>query len=166
MYAKKIARLAQGDDINLAIQFVLNCGTDYAGSCHGGYHTGVYEFIQRVGYIPYDTCMNYIACSHDSTEGFCPHVDTTCKVHEKADGFTLVVDPKSMHQVCRTCDTFAGMGGACTAISKSFPNATVAEYGMIDMDDNVVTKIQTEIFVRGCVFNEFPAPSFSLAGKS
>jgi cathepsin X len=143
--------LAQGDDINLAIQFVLNCGTDYAGSCHGGYHTGVYEFIQRVGYIPYDTCMNYLACSHDSTEGFCPHVDTTCKVSKKADGFGLVVDPKSMHQVCRTCDTFAGMGGACTAISKSFPNATVAEYGMIEMDDDVVTKIQTEIFVRGCV---------------
>ena len=39
----------------------------------------------------------------------------------------------------------------CTAISKSFPNATVAEYGMIDNDDNVVKNIQTEIFVRGYV---------------
>ena len=33
----KIARDAQGDDINLSIQFILNCGTEMAGSCHGGY---------------------------------------------------------------------------------------------------------------------------------
>ena len=56
-----------------------------------------------------------------------------------------------MNNVCRTCDTFAGMGGACSAIAKSFPNATVAEYGIIEPDDNVVTKIMTEIFVRGYV---------------
>ena len=42
------------------------------------------------------------------------------------------------------------MGGACTEID-FFPNATVAEYGMIDFDDNVVYKIKTEIFVRGPV---------------
>jgi hypothetical protein len=51
---------------------------------------------------------------------------------------------------CRTCDTFAGMGGACTEIDY-FPNATVAEYGMIDMDDTVVEKIMTEMCVwRWC----------------
>ena len=33
----KIARNAAGDDINLSIQFILNCGTEMAGSCHGGY---------------------------------------------------------------------------------------------------------------------------------
>ena len=38
----KIARKAQGDDINLSIQFILNCGTEMAGSCHGGYvSTGI-----------------------------------------------------------------------------------------------------------------------------
>jgi len=42
------------------------------------------------------------------------------------------------------------MGGACTEID-FFPNATVSEYGMIDMDDDVVDKIKTEIFVRGPV---------------
>ena len=41
----KIARKATGDDINLSIQFILNCGTEIAGSCHGGYHTSTYEFI-------------------------------------------------------------------------------------------------------------------------
>lgn len=32
----KIAREAKGEDINLSIQFILNCGADMAGSCHGG----------------------------------------------------------------------------------------------------------------------------------
>lgn len=50
----------------------------------------------------------------------------------------------------RTCDTFAGMGGACAKI-EMFPNATIAEYGLIDADENVVTKIMTEVFVRGPV---------------
>jgi len=93
--------------------------------------------------------MNYIACSHDSTEGFCPHVDTTCKVHKSSSGGGLEIAFESMNNVCRTCDTFAGMGGACSPIATSFPNATVAEFGMIDNDDTVVTKIMTEIFVRG-----------------
>eukprot|EP00485_Elphidium_margaritaceum_P010832 CAMPEP_0202691496 /NCGR_PEP_ID=MMETSP1385-20130828/6196_1 /ASSEMBLY_ACC=CAM_ASM_000861 /TAXON_ID=933848 /ORGANISM="Elphidium margaritaceum" /LENGTH=348 /DNA_ID=CAMNT_0049346913 /DNA_START=31 /DNA_END=1077 /DNA_ORIENTATION=- len=134
----KIARKAQGDDINLSVQFILNCGTETAGSCYGGSHVGTWEFINQTGYVPYDTCMQYIACSSDSKEGFCPHVDTTCN---KAN-------------TCRTCDTFAGDGGACTQIDY-FPNATVAEWGQIsfDKDDMALTtqQIKSEIFVRGPV---------------
>lgn len=54
---------------NLSIQYILNCGTEEAGSCHGGYHTSTYELIKKVGYVPYDTCQPYIACSAESTEG-------------------------------------------------------------------------------------------------
>lgn len=128
----KIARNGKGDDINLSIQFILNCGTEMAGSCHGGYHTSTYQFIQETGYVPYDTCISYLACSNESTDGFCKHVDTTC----------------SPGNICRTCDTFAGMGGACTEID-IFPNATVAEYGMVDAGD--VDAIKAEIYVRGPV---------------
>jgi cathepsin X len=51
----KIARPEQtGDEINLSIQYLLNCaGT--AGSCHGGSATGAYEFIKENGFIPYDS---------------------------------------------------------------------------------------------------------------
>merc|ERR1712161_35107 len=70
-----------------------------------------------MGYVPYDTCTPYLAGSSDSTEGFCGQGDTTCK--------------KS--NICRTCDTFGGMGGKCTEIDY-FPNATVAEYGIINND--------------------------------
>jgi len=130
----KIARTKNGyagDDINLSIQYILNCGGDVAGSCHGGYHTGVYQLIHDEGFVPFDTCQPYLACSSESTEGFCEHVDTTCK----------------KDNICRTCDTFGGMGGKCTEIDY-FPNATVAEYGMVDQD---VDKIMTEIYTRGPV---------------
>ena len=51
----KIARKGEGHDINLSIQYILNCGGGTAGSCHGGYHTGVFELIQQTGFIPFDT---------------------------------------------------------------------------------------------------------------
>ena len=135
----KIARKGLGDDINLSIQYILNCGTEMAGSCHGGYHTATYEFIQKTGFVPYDTCMPYVACSHEATDGICPHIDTTCHAQT----------------TCKTCDTFAGMGGKCVEID-IFPNATVAEYGMIPTstgDDfyNVITTIKSEILLRGPV---------------
>lgn len=128
----KIARHSLGDDINFSIQFILNCGKETAGSCHGGYHTGVYQLIQDMGFVPYDTCMPYLACSEESKEGFCEKVDTTCK---KAN-------------ICRTCDTFGGMGGKCTEIDY-FPNATIAEYGQIQAGD--VDAIMKEIYTRGPV---------------
>jgi len=60
--------------------------------------------------------------------GFCSSVDTSC----------------SAANTCRTCDTFAGMGGKCAEID-IFPNATVSEYGLIDFDEDVVEKIMTEM---------------------
>eukprot|EP00565_Helicotheca_tamesis_P004565 CAMPEP_0185728884 /NCGR_PEP_ID=MMETSP1171-20130828/4282_1 /TAXON_ID=374046 /ORGANISM="Helicotheca tamensis, Strain CCMP826" /LENGTH=335 /DNA_ID=CAMNT_0028397633 /DNA_START=162 /DNA_END=1169 /DNA_ORIENTATION=+ len=127
----KIAKKAQGDEINLSIQYILNCGADVAGSCHGGYHTGVYQLIKEQGFVPYETCQVYLACSAESTEGFCEHVDTTC----------------SAANTCRTCSTFSSMGGTCSEIDV-FPNATIAEYGEINLD---VHAIMSEIYHRGPV---------------
>jgi len=132
----KIARGAKGQDINLSIQYILNCGASIAGSCFGGSHSGAYEFIKQSGFVPYDTCMPYIACSESSHEGFCKYTDTTC----------------TKDNTCRTCNTFAtAMGGSCVAI-ESFPNATVAEYGSYArFSMNKVHKIKAEIFARGPV---------------
>jgi len=136
----KIARGLEGgsggvEEINLSIQFILNCGGFMAGSCHGGSHTGAYEFVKRRGYIPYDTCMSYMACSSDLSDGFCEHVDTTCLEAN----------------ICRTCDTFAGNGGACSEIDV-FPNATISEYGTYNIfSTNKVHKIKAEIYARGPV---------------
>jgi len=60
-----------------------------------------YEFAKTQGFIPYDTCMPYLACSADSDEGFCKHVDTSCV--------------KS--NICRTCSTFASFGGTCSEVN-------------------------------------------------
>eukprot|EP00979_Chaetoceros_neogracilis_P015230 scaffold5530_cov283-Chaetoceros_neogracile.AAC.22 len=70
--------ISPGPDISLSIQFILNCGGEVAGSCHGGSASGAFEFIKEVGYVPYETCMPYLACSSESVEGFCPHVSTEC----------------------------------------------------------------------------------------
>ena len=47
------------------------------------------------GYVPYDTCLQYAACSAESKEGDCASADYTCK-------------PMN---VCRTCSTVRA-GGA------------------------------------------------------
>jgi len=124
----KIARGANGADIIPSRQFVLNCGTAVAGSCHGGSATGLYEFLKQAGSIPYESCLSYEACSAESKEGTCPHGDYTCKPIN----------------VCRTCDTYTDQGGSCREI-EYFPNATVAEYGMLEGEENMMK----EIYARG-----------------
>mmetsp|Transcript_15192 Transcript_15192/g.24672 ORF Transcript_15192/g.24672 Transcript_15192/m.24672 type:complete len:340 (-) Transcript_15192:55-1074(-) len=126
----KIARKGQGEDINLAIQYILNCGTNIAGSCHGGSHTGAFEFVKEKGHIPYDTCLQYEACSAESKEGKCAYGDYEC----------------TPMNICRTCSTFKSMGGFCSGI-KRYPNATVKEYGTL-LGKEAVKK---EIYARGPV---------------
>lgn len=127
----KIARKGLGPDINLSVQNVLNCGKSIAGSCHGGYSSGTYQFVKEQGGVPYETCQPYLACSADSTEGICSHVDTSCTAVNK----------------CRTCSTFTSRGGTCSEIA-SYPYATVAEYGTIGHNAD---KIKAEIYTRGPV---------------
>eukprot|EP01063_Lacrimia_lanifica_P016180 TRINITY_DN227_c0_g3_i3.p1 TRINITY_DN227_c0_g3~~TRINITY_DN227_c0_g3_i3.p1 ORF type:complete len:339 (+),score=149.91 TRINITY_DN227_c0_g3_i3:69-1085(+) len=123
----KIARKAKGVDVNLAVQHVLNCGN--AGSCHGGSPGAVYSWIKNnQDGVVFDTCNNYLACSSESSEGFCGHVDTTCK----------------KENVCRTCSTFSSSGGFCSEINQ-FPNATVAEFGFVSGE----AAMMKEIYARG-----------------
>jgi len=122
----KIARGAKSTDINLSVQYVLNCGSDTAGSCHGGSASGLYEFVKRSGFVPYDTCMPYAACSSDFDNDLCEHMDFSC----------------SAINTCRTC-THLG----CQEIDV-FPFATVEEYGKIAFNADA---IKAEIFVRGPV---------------
>jgi cathepsin X len=55
----KIMRKAAWPDINLSIQFLLNCRM--GGSCNGGDHLATYKAIHEYGSIPYDDCMVYQA---------------------------------------------------------------------------------------------------------
>jgi len=127
----KIARNAQGVDINLSIQHMLNCGN--AGSCHGGSIDGPYQWVYSISKktgsgISYETSNPYLACSSDSSEGFCKKIDTTCKPIN----------------IARTCGSFSQEGGPCTGLSK-YPNATVAEYGSISGK----SAMMKEIYNRG-----------------
>lgn len=132
----KILRNGQGIDINLSIQFILNCGSSIAGSCYGGSATGAYQFILESGYVPFDTCQPYLACSSDSHEGFCKYISSECNIG------------------CQTCSTFSESGGVCQQL-KYFPNASIKSYGII----SGYTKIQKEIKKNGpvaCSINADP----------
>merc|ERR1712224_213204 len=64
----KIARNAEGIDINLSVQHLLNCGG--VGSCHGGSVIGPYFWMHKISQqnagISYETSNPYLACSSES----------------------------------------------------------------------------------------------------
>lgn len=123
----KIARKAQGADVQLSVQHMLNCGN--AGSCHGGTVDGPYQWIHKISRsgsgISYFTSQPYLACSSENRAGICPHVDTSCKAEN----------------VARTCSTF---GEPCVGLD-TYPNATISDYGSI----RGKAAMMKEIFNRG-----------------
>ena len=106
-------------EINLSVQFLLNCGSN-AGSCTGGSAIRAYEYIHQIGYIPYDTCLPYLACSPGYGEGFCPYA------YDEGNTDTC----SNLQNICKTCTNPTHDDGQqhCASITQ-FPNATVAEYG-------------------------------------
>merc|ERR1711871_1604784 len=122
----KIARKAQGIDINLSVQHILNCGN--VGSCHGGSVDGPYQWLSNYPKgISYETSNPYMACSSESKEGLCPAGDWSCtKINE-----------------ARTCSTFPP-AGTCRPIVK-YPSATISDYGSISGAE----AMQKEIYSRG-----------------
>ena len=129
----KIARKAQWPDINLSIQFLLNCR--FGGSCNGGDHLATYKAIKDYGSIPFDDCMVYQACSTDSSESMCSAIQAHAIGNGETDPFTCAAS-----NVCRTCDTFTARGGACVAIDK-YPNATIAEFGAVRGAEDMMAEI-------------------------
>lgn len=123
----KIARKAAWPDINLSIQFLLNC--QMGGSCNGGDHLATYKAIRDYGSIPYEDCMIYQACSSDSKEEACK------------DKKQFECTPTN---ICRTCDTFTSHGGTCNPITH-YPNATIGSFGAVKGSDNM----QAEIYKNG-----------------
>lgn len=119
----KIMRKAAYPDIQLSIQFILNCRL--GGSCNGGDHLAAYKAITDYGSIPYEDCMVYQACSSDSAEEGCKN---------KKDFDCNAVN------VCRTCDTFSNKGGMCSPI-KYYPNATIASFGAVRDYTNMMAEI-------------------------
>merc|ERR1711870_36700 len=124
----KIDRKAQGIDIQLSVQHMLNCGG--VGSCHGGTVDGPYQWIKSISDktgsgISYTTSQPYFACSSESEDGLCKGADWTST-------------PKNTWV---TCGTF---GEACVGLSH-YPNATISDYGSITGKDAMMK----EIYNRG-----------------
>jgi hypothetical protein len=113
---------APGPQIALSVQVVLNCAHD-AGTCHGGDHAPLYDYLQKTG-IPSETCAHYAA------------VDGTC-------------DPIS---VCKTCWPGAnffngGFDSECCAV----PNPPMYKIEGSRHISNNIDDIKREIFMNGPV---------------
>jgi cathepsin X len=123
----KIKRKAQGVDIQLSVQHMLNCGN--IGSCYGGSVDGPYQWIKRLSEsgtgISYATSQPYLACSSDSKTGICVGQDWSCTAVNTAV----------------TCPTF---GEKCVGLSH-YPNATITDYGSVRGADAMMK----EIYHRG-----------------
>merc|ERR1712054_633203 len=78
--------------------------------------------------ISYESANPYLACSSESTEGFCAHVNTECSALNTA----------------RTCGSFKAEGGPCTGLSH-YPNITIDEHGSIQGH----SAMMKEIYSRG-----------------
>jgi len=131
----KIARNGSHPDINLPVQFLLNCNG--GGSCHGGSHYRAYEFIHKVGGIPFDTCLAYEACSHDSDQEVCKNRNFSC----------IPVN------ICRTSTSKGNVA------IESYPNVTVRAYYALRGHANMMT----EIFKHGpiaCAMNCVPVMDY------
>lgn len=48
-------------------QAILNCATEVAGSCHGGSHTGTYEYAFN-NPVPFETCQVYEAVDNECSD--------------------------------------------------------------------------------------------------
>ena len=92
----------------------------------GGHHRRAYNFVKKV-FVPYKTCMPYLACSDNSKEGFYKHVVTSC----------------TDLNTCCTCSKFVETGGTCLEITL-FLHTIVKEYVLVHHN---VKKIMAEIFV-------------------
>jgi len=122
----KIARKAQGIDINLSVQHILNCAN--MGSCHGGSVLGPYQWLHDISKatgtgISYETSNPYMACSSESDQGLCPGGDWTC----------------TPENIARTCSTFPP-AGKCGPITH-YPNATIGDYGPVSGADAMAAEI-------------------------
>jgi len=136
----KIARGGRGQDLIPSVQHILNCAG--AGSCHGGMAWSVYQWIAKISNatgtgVALESSNPYMACSFNSHEGFCPHVNWTC----------------TPENVARTCPGFAKH---CSALSRH-PNITVSDFGQIFYADypswpdktDIQADMMKEIHARG-----------------
>jgi cathepsin X len=154
----KIMRNATWPDINLSVQFVLNCLTE-AGSCFGGSDILLYDEIYTTGGIPDETCESYIAddevcepqnrcrnCFGPPGSGRCipqPVYDVygiSGLGYMEASGFSDP-DPKTMSSRDHGRDASSFVKDLATTLRFSGRRANT--------DDEMVTAMKAEIFARG-----------------
>eukprot|EP00927_Polykrikos_kofoidii_P051744 TRINITY_DN45537_c0_g1_i1.p1 TRINITY_DN45537_c0_g1~~TRINITY_DN45537_c0_g1_i1.p1 ORF type:complete len:661 (+),score=79.31 TRINITY_DN45537_c0_g1_i1:75-2057(+) len=122
----KIARNAQGPDVMLSVQHLMDCGR--VGGCLGGTVGGPYAWLKSISDhsgsgVSYMSSNPYLACGGNFWSGICLTRHKGCNAEN----------------VARTC-----VGSKCIGLKK-YPNATIADHGLISGKDGMMK----EIFHRG-----------------
>ena len=145
----RIAEAASGKEsatqINFAIQTMLNCGKDIAGTCKGGHPAGAYQFVMNRG-LPYDTCQPYEAEDSKGCTGM--DVCTNC-LGFGSDGCWAVTKEALHHEV----------EGYVMAES-GYPYVNVSEHGFVAGEKEMMA----EILRRGpitCGIDAIPLLNYS-----
>jgi cathepsin X len=121
----KISRKAQGPDVILAVQVILNCGE---AGCGGGDPGVVFDYMEQNG-LPEETCQNYEA------------VDGDCKPNGVCEDCSYDDSGKS---VCTAVTNFSkwGLDGYGLVNGGSARDASGALVGAVD-------KMKAELFQNG-----------------
>jgi len=120
----KILRNGKWPDYNLAIQYILNCGTSEAGSCYGGSATGAFNFVRSKG-IPLDTCLPYqaddFACTPINTCRNCkgPPGEGTCWAQQNYTRF-FVDQYSDVQGVSRIMSEIATRGPVAAGVDATY----------------------------------------------
>jgi cathepsin X len=121
----KIARKAQGPDVILSVQVILNCGE---AGCGGGDPGVVFDYMEQEG-LPEETCQNYEAADND------------CKPNGVCEDCTLDNSGKS---VCTAVTNFSKwtLDGYGLVLGGSQRDASGALVGSVDA-------MKAELFQNG-----------------
>lgn len=98
-----------------AIQWILNCGTDVAGSCGGGSAGGTFQFVHQQGGISDDTCQQYKAVDDSCT------AENTCKTCMPGQG-CYAIKNYTKHKIAQ----FGSVSGADDMAAEIFKRGPIA----------------------------------------
>ena len=131
-----------------AVQVLLNCAQNVAGSCHGGSHSGVLQYMHDSG-LPDWTCQQFVNCPLPPLQ----KCNTVLRYEAQDNECTPL-------NTCRNCMP----GEGCFALKNlSYPSLSVEQFGPVSTDDAIIK----EILARGpvsCGINADPLENWDGTG--
>lgn len=160
---------------------ILNCATDFAGSCYGGDPLGVYKYMHELG-LPEETCQASSSLRMFKDVAFCllvfqpsmfeiasrtvlsflstkryNHKLLGCDVKTWLQLYRATDDVCTPINICRNCGPPIGNLEGCTPILE-YPRHHVSEFGRIHGELNMVCDFDVHLKKRVLVSQHISCP--------